>query len=149
MKLDKKKRMAARYMGVGADRVWIDPTKSEDVSTALTRADVQRLIKEGTVTIKQKKGVSRGRARAKAAKRKKGRYRGHGSRRGAAHARSPRKARWIRTVRPVRSRLRELRKQGILNHTDYRKLYRMAKGGSFKSRAHLETYLKEKGILKG
>jgi large subunit ribosomal protein L19e len=148
MKLDKKKRMAAKVLGVGYYRVWIDPERSEDVSTALTRADMRRLIKEGTIQPKQKLGVSRGRTRERLAKRRKGRHRGHGSRKGTAAARFPRKERWIKTIRPVRRRLSELKKQGTIEPSEYRKLYRMAKGGAFRSKGHLETYLKEKGILK-
>jgi large subunit ribosomal protein L19e len=148
LKLDKKRRIAARLLGVGVHRIWIDPEKMEDVSTALTRADIGRLIKEGTIRVKQKLGVSRGRARERALKRKAGRYRGHGRRKGAAGARAPRKARWIQTIRPIRKRLSDLKKQGVIEAREYRALYRMAKGGAFKSRAHLETYLKERGMLK-
>jgi large subunit ribosomal protein L19e len=60
----------------------------------------------------------------------------------------PKKANWIKTVRPLRARLRELRKEGVIDQREYRKLYRMVKGGSFRSKAHLNLYLKERGILK-
>jgi large subunit ribosomal protein L19e len=133
---------------VGAHRIWIDPERMGDVSTALTRADIRRLIKEGTIQVRQELGVSKGRARELAARRRAGKRRGHGSRKGAAMARTPKKARWIQTIRPIRLRLNELRKQGVLKAGEYRKLYRMAKGGAFKSRAHLETHLRERGILK-
>jgi large subunit ribosomal protein L19e len=148
MKLDKKRRIAARILGVGVHRIWIDPERMEDVSTALTRADVKRLLKEGTIRVKQKLGVSRGRIRERAIGRRAGRYRGHGSRKGAAGARHPKKAAWIRTVRPIRRRLGELKREGVIKAREYRRLYRMTKGGAFKSRAHLDTYLREKGILK-
>jgi large subunit ribosomal protein L19e len=149
MKLDKKRRIAARILGVGVHRIWIDPERMEDVSTALTRADIKRLLKEGTIRVKQELGVSRGRARERMLKRKAGRRRGHGRRKGAAAARTPKKARWIQTIRPIRRRLSELKKEGAINVHEYRKLYRMAKGGAFKSKAHLETHLRERGILKG
>ncbi|MBC7219001.1 MAG: 50S ribosomal protein L19e, partial [Hadesarchaea archaeon] len=67
---------------------------------------------------------------------------------GASGARTPRKASWIKTVRPLRARLRELRKEGLLDQKEYRKLYGMVKGGAFRSKAHLNLYLKERGILK-
>jgi large subunit ribosomal protein L19e len=56
--LAKQKRIAAQVMKVGEGRVWIDPEASEDVAEAITREDIRGLIKEGTITIKQKKGVS-------------------------------------------------------------------------------------------
>jgi len=148
MKLDSKKKLAARVLGVGVNRVWIDPTRSVDVSSAITREDIKGLIRQGIIRAKQKVGVSRGRARELAAKRKVGRRGGHGSRKGASAARTPQKANWIKTVRPLRAKLNELKKEGVLSHKDYRRVYLMVKGGAFRSRAHLETYLKERGILR-
>ncbi len=148
MKLDKKKRLAADVLGVGVNRIWIDPQMAEDVAAALTRADINRLVKEGTIVAKQKTGTSRGRTRVRELKRKEGRRRGHGSRRGGQNARTPRKRKWIQMIRPIRKRLKDLRKEGALKEGEYRRLYKMAKGGSFRNRAHLETYLKERGILK-
>ena len=148
MKLDSKKKLAARVLGIGVNRVWVDPSRSVDVSSAITREDIRGLIRQGIIRAKQKAGVSRGRARELAAKRKVGRRGGHGSRKGASAARTPRKADWIKTVRPLRSRLNELRKDGVLTRRDYRRIYLMVKGGAFRSRAHLETYMKERGILR-
>ncbi len=148
MKLDKKRRLAANMLDVGVNRIWIDPQMAEDVAAALTRADIKRLVKEGSIVVKQKTGTSRGRTRVRKLKRKEGRRRGHGSRRGGKEARSPKKLKWIQTIRPIRKRLKELKKEGTIRAGDYRRLYKMAKGGSFRNKAHLETYLKERGILK-
>lgn len=149
MKLNLKKRLAADILGVGINRVWIDPTRAADVAAAITREDIKGLISGGVIKVKQKRGTSRGRLRKLAVKRRLGRRRGAGSRKGARRARLPRKTSWIRTVRPLRSRLRELKKQGVIGPREYRRLYRMVKGGAFRSRAHLETHLKERGFLKG
>ena len=147
MKLSVHRRLAADILGVGANRVWIDPSRVADVSTAITRDDIKRLIRQGVIKAKGKRAMSRGRFRERATKRRRGLRRGTGSRRGTTEARHPKKERWIRTVRPLRARLRELRGKGAINAREYRRLYRMVKGGSFKSRAHLETYLKERGLL--
>jgi large subunit ribosomal protein L19e len=148
VKLNAKKRLAAQILKVGVNRVWMDPARAEDISTAITREDIKSLIKQGAIRAKPEHGTSRGRHRELAAKRKSGRRGGAGSRKGAKHARLGKKASWIQTVRPLRSRLRELKKEGIIGAREYRKLYRMVGGGVFRSRAHLETYLKEKGLLK-
>lgn len=148
MKLDTKKRLAADILGIGVNRVWIDPTRSVDVSSAITRDDIRGLIKQGVIKAKPKSGISRGRLRARAIKRKAGRRSGPGTRKGAIGARAPRKGSWIRTVRPLRLRLKELKKEGVVSSKDYRKLYLMVKGGAFRSRSHLEAHLKERGILK-
>ncbi|MEW6222291.1 MAG: 50S ribosomal protein L19e [Candidatus Hadarchaeota archaeon] len=149
MKLNKKRRLASEILKVGVNRVWIDPTRGEDVSAAITREDIRSLVNSGAIKARPEKGTSRGRARERAAKRKAGKRKGHGSRRGSKHARFPRKERWIQTIRPVRERLVELKKQGAIGPGEYRKLYGMAKGGMFKNRGHLEVYLKERGTIKG
>jgi len=148
MKLDKKKLMAAKLLGVGVNRVWIDPKRMDEVSAALTNADIRGLIKKGVIKAKQKLGTSRVRAKKRLVKRRKRKRVGAGSRKGAKKARTPKKKRWIQTVRPLRKNLRELKQSGIINSTQYRKLYRMVKGGSFRSKGHLKTYLREKGIIR-
>jgi len=146
VKLSTQRRLAAEILGIGENRVWIDPTRAPDVAAAITRDDVRRLIRGGAIKARPELGVSRGRARERAVKRKKGRRRGPGSRRGAARARLPKKGAWIRTVRPLRAMLRELREKGTIDARQYRKLYRMVKGGTIESKAHLRTYLKERGV---
>ena len=148
MKLDKKKRLAADILGVGVNRVWIDPVRSADVSSAITREDIKSLIRQGAIKVKPEIGISRGRLRSRSLKRKMGRHSGPGSRKAASGVRSPKKANWIKTIRPLRFRLRQLKKDGLVGRGEYRKLYLMIKGGSFRSKAHLESYLRERGILK-
>lgn len=149
MKLDAKKRLAARILKVGVNRIWVDPARADDISTAITAEDIRRLIRQGAIRARPEEGTSRGRHREAVAKRKVGRRRGPGSRKGGRRARMGKKASWIRTVRPLRMRLRELKKEGKIGPREYRRLYRMVKGGMFKSRAHLEAHLRERGLLRG
>ena len=149
MELSTQRRMAAELLGVGVNRVWIDPARVTDVSAAISREDVKRLIKQGAIRKRPERAISRGRSRERISKRERGRRRGVGSRKGARKARQPKKAVWIQTVRPLRSRLRELRRDGVIDRREYRRLYRMVSGGALKSRAHLETHLKERGLLRG
>jgi large subunit ribosomal protein L19e len=148
LKLSTQRKLAAKILGVGVNRVWIDPAKAAEVSTAISREDVYRLIRQGAIEARPVRGVSRARARELAKKMEKGRRRGHGSRSGTAKARMPSKRAWIKTVRPLREKLRELKEKHMIDVKEYRRLYRMVSGGSFKSKAHLETYLKERGILR-
>lgn len=145
--LSNQRRMAAEILGVGIHRIWMDPEASEDIATAPTREDIRELIEEGHIKSKQKKGISRGRARARQVKKAYGHRKGHGSRKGAKGARSPRKANWVRKIRALRKRLRALKEEGTLDATAYRKLYNKAKGGEFKNVAHLNNYLVTKGYL--
>jgi large subunit ribosomal protein L19e len=148
VELKAQKRLAAKILGIGVNRVWIDPARAADVEAAISRADIRRLIHDGTIRARPELGVSRARARERAEKKRKGRRRGVGSRKGAAKAGQTKKEAWIRTVRPLRTRLRELRNKHTIDAKEYRRLYRMIKGGAFRSRAHLETYLKERGMLR-
>lgn len=148
MDLKNQRRMAAELLKCGVNRVWVDPNRSEDISDAITRADVRVLIDSGAVRSKQKIGVSRGRAEFERSQRRKGRQRGHGSRRGKKGARKPSKERWMQAIRPIRRKLKELRDAGKIDTATYRVYYLKAKGGVFKSRPHLESHLKAEGILK-
>jgi large subunit ribosomal protein L19e len=148
MDLKNQRRMAADLLKCGVNRVWVDPNRSEDVSDAITRADVRILIDSGAIQSKQKKGVSRGRAEFERGQRRKGRQTGHGSRRGKKGARKPSKERWIQAIRPIRRKLKELRESGKIDTATYRVYYLKAKGGVFKSRPHLESHMKAEGILK-
>lgn len=148
MDLKNQKRMAAEILGCGISRVWIDPNRIEDVAEAITRADIRTAIASGTIRALPKKGISKGRIRYLQQQKKKGRRRGPGSRKGAAGARHPRKRLWIRTIRPIRATLRELRDEGKISRSVYREFYLKAKGGMFKSRHHLISHLISEGHLK-
>lgn len=132
----------------GVNRVWIDPNRTEDVSTAVTREDIRSLIKSNIIQAKQKQGSSRGRIRFAQEQRKKGKRKGQGSRKGAKYARYPKKRRWISTIRPIRARLRELRDENIIERNIYRKFYLYSKGGMFKNKGHLMSHLKAENLLK-
>jgi len=145
------RRVAAEILGCGENRVFIsnDPARQEKLADAITREAIRELIDLDVVQKRPAIGVSRGRAKARAAQRAKGRRRGIGSREGASYARFPRKRRWILRIRAIRTRLRELKAQGRIDVTTYRKFYAQAKGGMFHSRAHLEQQLRAAGRLKG
>ncbi|MFQ5837574.1 MAG: 50S ribosomal protein L19e [Thermoplasmata archaeon] len=148
MNLKNQRRMAAEILKCGENRVWIDPNRMEEVEDAITRDDVRAAIQAGTVRKLPVLGQSRGRIRYRAAQKKKGRRRGPGSRKGAEGARSPRKARWMKTIRALRRVLKGLRDDGKLERSAYRKLVLKAKGGMYRSKAHLLQHLKTEGYIK-
>jgi len=126
----------------------MNPEEIEEISKAVTRRDVENLIRQGFIKARKKKGNSRGRIRKRMAQKAKGRRRGHGSRKGKATARLPRKRIWIKTIRPIRAYLRELRDKGLIDRSTYRRYYMRAKGGQFKSKGHLKLHMKMEGVLK-
>jgi len=147
MDLKLQKRMAGELMKCGKDRVWLDPAGMEEIGEAVTRSDVRSLINSKFIKKKPKKGTSSGRKKHNMAQKKKGRRKGHGKRKGAKGARAPKKERWMKTIRALRSQLRELKTGNKINPSIYRHYYRQANGGMFKSRAHLLSHMKAEGVF--
>lgn len=145
--LRNQKRLAADVLKCGVHRVKIDPDRIEEVATAVTRADIRKLVNAGVVRAAQKQGVSRGRGRKLDAQKAKGRRVGPGSRKGAKYARLPRKDRWMALIRALRSELRTLKDEGKIERSVYRNYYTRAKGGQFRSRAHMVSHMKTEGVL--
>ncbi|MEM1586264.1 MAG: 50S ribosomal protein L19e [Candidatus Bathyarchaeia archaeon] len=146
MSLRSQRRMAAEILGVGEERVWIDPERIEDVANAITREEIKRLIKEGVIKKIKDQGVSRARARIAHEKRKRGRRRGVGSRSGASGARVDHLKEWVERIRAIRRRLRELRGKRVITVRAYRQLYLKAKAGVFKSISDLHHYIEAHGL---
>jgi large subunit ribosomal protein L19e len=141
--LANQRRLAAEVMDIGVNRVWLNPEASKDIAAALTREDIRKLIEEGKVDKKPIKGVSRGRARKLHEARAYGHRKGYGSRNGAKGARRPKKEMWMKKIRALRSMLRELRDTKTIDASTYRKLYTKAKGGEYRSRAHLKAHIEQ------
>jgi len=126
----------------------MDHDRLEEIAKAVTKDDIRVLINGKAIKSRQIRGISSGRKKLNAKQKEKGRRRGHGSRKGAKYARLPKKDRWIRTIRPIRTYLRSLRDEKQIDSTTYRKYYRKAKGGEFRSKHHLQTHLISDGIIK-
>ena len=155
MIISNQKRMAAQILSkkegreVGVHRVWINPDYLDEVSTAVQKADIRQLIEEGLIKARPIKGTSRGRARNVAAQKAKGRRKGPGSRKGTRNSRDPKKNRWMRLIRAQRRVLKDMRGDETLTPSEYRYYYRKAKGGSYRSVAHMRTNMGLDGIKNG
>jgi large subunit ribosomal protein L19e len=141
LSLKNQRRLAAQLLKVGENRVWIDPARVGDVEVAITREDVRRLIHEEVIQSRPEAGISRARARVQHERKKLGRGRSSGSRKGSKGARTPTKELWMKRVRALRRQLKGLRDRRAITSRIYQQLYRMVKGGAFKSVAHLEQYI--------
>lgn len=148
MNLTTQKRIAASILKVGINRVWIDPEDMEEVSMAITREGVRQLINDGVIKAKPKTGISSYRSKKIAKQKSKGKRKGRGSVRGAKNARTPKKKAWMTTIRALRSDLKDMRENEVIDRSTYRKLYRMAKGGSFRSKSYMKTYARDHDLLK-
>ncbi|MBE0527531.1 50S ribosomal protein L19e [Candidatus Thorarchaeota archaeon] len=148
MKLSTQKRLAADVMKVGTSRVWMDPGFEDEVSLAITRDDIRRLVEEGAIQKKRTTGVSRGRARYILQQKRKGQRKGPGTKKGKATSKMSGKDRWMMKIRPMRKELRILRDTGKITPKIYRELYLKAKGNAFRNTAHLRTYITERRLSK-
>lgn len=136
-----QKRIAASILKCGVNRIWFDPARISDIENAISREDLRGLAVDGAIKARQKKGVSRGRARARIAKRSYGHCKGPGKRKGAAGARNPSKTAWIQKIRAIRKVLVALRDAGTIDRHMYRIVYRKAAGGQFRSVAHMRAQM--------
>jgi large subunit ribosomal protein L19e len=139
--LSAQKRLAADVLDVGKNKVWFDPGEHEEIADAITREDIRDLVEQDVIQTKDAKGNSRGRARERQKKRSYGHQKGAGSRKGKAGGRQDEKEDWQSRIRAQRDKLRELRDDGELSPTEYRKLYDQAGGGEFDSVADMERFI--------
>jgi large subunit ribosomal protein L19e len=143
MNINSAKRIVAKKLNVGKSKIKVDNAAQKKIKEAITSADLESLVQEGSF---KKKGVgqSRGRARILLEKKKKGRRKGQGTRRGKANARSNTHDAWIKKVRSQRKYILELLKSTKVDNKQYRDLYNKVKGGFFRSKSHIDSYLSKK-----
>ncbi len=146
MNLTSQRKLAAAVLNCGVNRVWIDPEKADEVSMAITRAEIRKLINDNAIKALPENSQSKGRSRILAEKKKKGRRVGPGSKKGAKYSVISRKTRWMNRIRAQRKHLTDLRERRIITVNTYRSLYRKAKGGEFRSIAELERYINDNNL---
>jgi large subunit ribosomal protein L19e len=134
------KRLAADILNIGINRVRIKPDGLGKVKEALTREDVKALIKDGIIYKVSVKG--------NASLNKRTKKRGIGKRKGTKYSRKGRKSAWMERIRSLRAFLSKLVKEGKLEKSKKREIYSKIKGGHFKGKKPLYTYLKEVGYIK-
>lgn len=128
------KRLAASILKVGRNRIRIKVGEKTRAMEALTREDVRGLIEDGAVY-----GIKKVGHRTKPARKRKG----IGKRKGKKYSRKGKKEAWMERIRSQRKYLEEMLKTGEVPAEYKRKVYLKIKGGSFKGKKALRTYLKD------
>ena len=148
MRLGAQKRLASVLMKCSKKRVKFDSERLDEIKEAITKYDINGLIKDKAITRDPVKGISRAKARKRQKQRRSGRKKGFGRRKGKSTARTPKKKKWMATVRTQREFLKTLRDKEMLTKAIYRKLYLKSKGGFFRSKSHLKLYIEEYNLIK-
>lgn len=143
-----QKKLASEIMECSPSRIKIDPQNLNEVKEAITKFDVRNLIKKGVIKVEPVRGTSKVRIREAKKQKRKGRRRGHGSRKGTFNARTDKKTDWINKVRLQRSLLLTLKNKNLIEPNIYWNLYKKSKGGYFRSVRHIKIYLKEHNLVK-
>jgi len=128
-----QKRLAAKILNVGKDKIWIDKSRLEDIKKAITRKDIKNLIKKGYIK--------------KLSPKVKFPYKEETKRVKKGHSISKKEV-WVKSVRALRKTLKELKENQKIDKKTYKTVYKWIKGGMFKSRRHMLLFLKQRGMIK-
>ena len=134
MKLDKKKNLAARTLGVGKGRILFVKERLNEIKEAITKQDIIDLKKDGAIVIKEVKG------RRKVIKRKKQRKDGK-----VKLKVNVRKRNYIIMTRKLRAHLKHLKAQGEISKEDFTDLRKKIRNKYFISLRSMKDHIKSLG----
>lgn len=129
MTLRMQKRIAAKVLGVGINKVLMNPFRINEIREAITKQDIVDLIKDGAIKSREFTGVKTNVRR----KRK-----GSGSKKGNV-MRS--KKDYMAKIRKLRRFLKLIKEKSLLTVPEIKKLRLLSKSGHFKSQRHLKEHI--------
>ena len=137
--LRSQRRLSSYVLGAGRNRVWFDPLRIKDIQDALTRSDIEELIKDNAIKAK-KKSVKK----TKHKKRKKN----------VAHVKKKlnfRKRDYMLRIRKLRKFIKNMKNSRKINREEFYQLRKMAKSGQFPDLRHLIEHMNslKQGINSG
>jgi large subunit ribosomal protein L19e len=123
--------------GCAACACRLDPSEVKEISTANSRQNVRKLIKDGFILRKPEAIHTRANVQVRNEAKAKGRHMGLGKRKGARNARLPVKVLWLRRLRVLRRMLKKYREQSKIDRNLYHELYAQVKGNKYKTKKQL------------
>ena len=137
--LQAQKKMAAKVMNIGKNKVWFDPERLSEIKEAITKQDILDLIKDGAVSKSPIDGIKRRAGKRHLKRKRKGRRRRTGSIKKEIKIED-----YPSRIRKLRLYLKNLRKTKKITTEQYRKMYNLLKSGVIKSNQQIIDYTKQK-----
>jgi len=132
MKLERKKALASKALGIGKSRIIFNPSRLPEIKSAITKQDIKGLLESGAILIREVKG------RAKNVRRS--------TRRRAGSIKKkfkPGKRQYMILTRKLRSFIQELRKQEKISLEQYKTLRKEIKASAFKTKNSLKERISQ------
>lgn len=127
MKLNKKKELAARTLGVGKSRISFNVNRIDEIKEAITKQDIKELVSGGAISIKEIRGT-------RTKKKRKTRRRA-----GSIKIKvNTRKRDYMTITRKLRSYLLDLKKRNAIPADVYKQMRKEIRLSSFKSLAQMK-----------
>lgn len=135
-----QKRIASKILGIGINKVFFEPDRVSEIKDAITKQDVEELIKAGAIKGLPVVGNKRRSGKLRDSRRTKGRKRGMGKKRKRVETR---KRDYINKIRKMRALLKHMKNKNEISSEIYTASRKLAKSGIIKTRKELINYLKE------
>ncbi len=144
MSIKLTRRIASQMLKRGVSKVRIKNEGIEDAKKALSRDDIRAMVSKGTVYALSEKHNASAYSRALNVKRTKGRRRGKGRRKGASKARTG--ITYMKRIRGQRRVLLELKSDSTLGNEQFKRYYRLVRGGNFPAKVTLLNRMVADGV---
>lgn len=133
MKLEKKKYLASKALGVGENKILFNTTRLEDIKEAITKQDIRDLYADGAIIIKE--NIGRRAVVKRTIRRKSGSIK---------KSMKPGKRGYIIITRKLRAYLAELKRKEKITNEEFRKVRQEIRARVFKTKAQLKERLEAK-----
>src|SRR3989344_8771257 len=130
MKLDKKKVLAAKVLGVGKGRVIFNKERLDEIKEAITKQDIRELFDAGTISVAQIIGK-------RVIERRKTRRRMGSIRKKVKSG----KRIYIKRTRKLRSYIAELKKHGEITSEQYITLRKQIRASIYRNKTHMREHI--------